>query len=532
MKRTGQHLIKLISLATAASLFFSGTVHASGSEEGAVSNTETSSAAVSSESPALEENPAPECAAASLQQEDDAPSDPVSVSAEGTDADDTAPDAALLSEGDDGASPAQNGASDTPSLTVGDVTLTDSASDAGWDGSAGWRYDGSSVTLVNQTDAMDIHAENTGVDLSASGLNHIGTLYADGDVNITGTGIILIDSIDMLEGASLNLLTNTAIYQDGDGSAAVFLLNGEDNCYYLINGDVTGILDEEYTLPSGIHLVIPEDGQLEMRVVDCVKQVTTDEDGNVVSSVVLNYGITDDQQETLKQDLLDTGFVECPYTRLTLETGFPSLTISSGSTLTIKQDATLSLGTTDLADALTTYTHGFSKVIVNGLLELLGQISGTHENSLIPEVSVSGSGSITGSGVFTDIDIHYASLTETEDTVTVGDGARVIVDGAGPSVHAVDGDAQVIYSGNATLGSLVADTNASLTLNPVKWDDTLSLASAPSGNVTLFNTPVYVDGSVLGVDPVQAAADLSERDMKEPYSIHFNYYSYDIGYAT
>ena len=101
---------------------------------------------------------------------------------------------------------------------------------------------------------MTIQTDSKGVNLSVAGVNHISTLYADGNVNITGTGIVLIDSIDMLEGTNLNLLTNTNIYTEG--SAAVFLLNPETGSYELINGSVSGILDEEYTIPSGITLVV------------------------------------------------------------------------------------------------------------------------------------------------------------------------------------------------------------------------------------------------------------------------------------
>lgn len=42
-------------------------------------------------------------------------------------------------------------------------------------------------------------------------------------MNITGSGILLVDNIDMLEGTNINLLTNTEIYDDGTGSVACFL---------------------------------------------------------------------------------------------------------------------------------------------------------------------------------------------------------------------------------------------------------------------------------------------------------------------
>ena len=148
------------------------------------------------------------------------------------------------------------------------------ADENGWDGEnkTGWRYDGSSVSMVNNGSAVEIRAEGTGIDLSVAGFNQIGTLYADGDVIITGTGIVLIDCIDMLEGTKLNLLTNTEIYTDG--SAAIFLKT-EDGVYELINGSVAGVLDEQYTIPNGITLVVPDGGTLDMRVTTAVTEKTT-----------------------------------------------------------------------------------------------------------------------------------------------------------------------------------------------------------------------------------------------------------------
>ena len=160
-------------------------------------------------------------------------------------------------------------------VSVDGQKLTSGAADEnGWDGEnkTGWCYDGSSVSMVNNDSAVEIRAEGTGIDLSVAGFNQIGTLYADGDVIITGTGIVLIDCIDMLEGTKLNLLTNTEIYTDG--SAAIFLKT-EDGVYELINGSVAGVLDEQYTIPNGITLVVPDGGTLDMRVTTAVTEKTT-----------------------------------------------------------------------------------------------------------------------------------------------------------------------------------------------------------------------------------------------------------------
>lgn len=191
-----------------------------------------------------------------------------------------------------------------PVVTVGGFDLADEANaSAGWTAGentgSGWRYDGTSVSMVNNGNAVEVHAEGVGVNLSVAGFNRISTLYADGDVNITGTGIVLIDSIDMLEGTNLNLLTNTDVYADGEGSAAVFLYDPDSGNYRLINGDVAGILDEKYTIPEGVTLVVPDGSVLDLRVTTTVTTETTTTTTTAAGSqtettVETHQGITQD----------------------------------------------------------------------------------------------------------------------------------------------------------------------------------------------------------------------------------------------
>jgi len=255
----------------------------------------------------------PESLPAPEEESSPAPSSEETAEAEDESAPPAAlPDEELLVTEDDGAAvfaedeadgSEENTAADEenavmPTVTVGGVTLGDEVDNSGWNGSSGWRYDTDSVSLINNTSPVELHAEAAGVSLSVAGFNRISTLYADADVNITGTGILLIDSIDMLEGTSLNLLTNTDIYADGEGSVAVFVL-GEDGRYYLVNGSVVGILDDEYTIPAGIELVVPEGGQLSMQVIDSVILVTWDSNGKETDREQLHYGITDEDRTAL-----------------------------------------------------------------------------------------------------------------------------------------------------------------------------------------------------------------------------------------
>ena len=227
-------------------------------------------------------------------------------------------------------------------IYVDDQKLSGSGSNGWTAGSgstpgSGWRYDGSSVSLVNNAAPVDIQSVGQGVNLSVAGLNLVGVLHADEDVNITGTGLILIDRIDLAEGKKLNLKTNTDVYQDGEGSAAVFLYDQQTGVYRLINGTVPGILDERYTIPDGVTLVVPQGGVLDMRVIAKVTTTTTTTTTDPGKAPVTNtvveshFGVTEEEKSNLpsfKQPQISTeGTTETQvyrttvsYTHLTLPT--------------------------------------------------------------------------------------------------------------------------------------------------------------------------------------------------------------------
>ena len=258
-------------------------------------------------------------------------------------------------------------------MTVGGYDLSDEANAAkGWTAGentgSGWRYDGSSVSMVNNGTAVEIHAEGTGVDLSVAGFNRISTLYADGDVNITGTGIVLIDSIDMLEGTNLNLLTNTDVYTDGEGSAAVFLKN-EAGEYALINGNVAGILDETYTIPDGVTLVLPDGSTLDMRVTTTVTTETTTTTTTATgaqkeTTVESHHGITQDDlthknnfTEPERTESFDETAGITTSTEIRRNIGFatPKLVISQNAKLKVCEGAQILMQS--FIDSLTGYIH-------------------------------------------------------------------------------------------------------------------------------------------------------------------------------
>ena len=130
----------------------------------------------------------------------------------------------------------------------------------------GWTYNESTgqIGLINYDHAeIDIVSSGlTGLNIATAGFNHLGTLSSEGDIHITGTGILLLDDVSLGENSGFYLHTFTDLYKDGTGSAAVFLRQ-YDNLYMMVNGSVPGILDEEYIIRNA-DLLIPSGSTLLM----------------------------------------------------------------------------------------------------------------------------------------------------------------------------------------------------------------------------------------------------------------------------
>ena len=100
--------------------------------------------------------------------------------------------------------------------------------------------DGSYV-LVNHRGTEKLSADGD-VIINAAGLNRLGSISVNGNINLVGSGILLVDEIEMAEGKEFFLQPNKEIYGENGGSVAVFLKQ-ENGDYLLMNGSVDGILD-------------------------------------------------------------------------------------------------------------------------------------------------------------------------------------------------------------------------------------------------------------------------------------------------
>ena len=179
---------------------------------------------------------------------------------------------------------AEEGAGETETVRTSgaakNITVDDTSIDGSEDCSgSGWTYEKESgrIVLRDYTGSADITSDGTGVDIVSTGYNRIGTLSCDGDINVIGTGVLLIDKVELTEGCSFNLLPLQEYYGPDGGSVAVFLLQ-EDGSYMLVNKTVKGVIDERLELPEDVKLVLPADSLLELQAFRV--KVKTDNEGN------------------------------------------------------------------------------------------------------------------------------------------------------------------------------------------------------------------------------------------------------------
>ena len=406
-----------------------------------------------------------------------------------------------------------------PVVTVGGYDLADEANaSVGWvageQSGSGWRYDGTSVSMVNNGNAVEVHAEGAGVNLSVAGFNRISTLYADGDVNITGTGIVLIDSINMLEGTNLNLLTNTDVYADGEGSAAVFLKN-EAGEYVLINGSVAGILDETYTIPEGVTLILPDGSTLDMRVTTTVTTettttTTTGSGSKTETTVETHYDITQDDlshkgsfSKPEQSDTSDKTTGITTSTEVFRKIGFatPKLVISQNAGLKVLQGAQIRMQS--FIDSLTNYIHQ-SALEVRGSLELEGSITGTESTSGTQAdfaMEVDSTGSVTGSGTLTDAGVHYVGGENHQDQLKLS-GGYLELDGSGIKELSLTGDAAVYYSDGVSIGSVSCSksNDHAPTFYGKSYTNKLQITGSISGDYNISSGYVFAGGNFVNDD--------------------------------
>ena len=357
----------------------------------------------------------------------------------------------------------------------------------------GWSYDVESGSVFLEGydgTGKCLGTDGCGLTIQNVGLNRIGNLIVDGDLNLVGTGILLVDSLEQANGATINLQTNTKIFSEGTGSVAVFLRQVEldeagqptgKTYYELINGSVAGILDESIELPDGVTLKLPDNSSLVLQSVcsDGTNYSTTQYLGpDESSSEAQNHGFGSVPGE----DIVTTA---------------PKLTIPQTSALVVSGRAALGFNPISGRKAFWDYdnfeviwkdvTYAPS-LLVQGALELMSNVSRA-------VVEFAASAEYNGDGVFSDSGITVSGGRETPLNALSIDNSDLTLAGAGANLSAltVDGDSTLhMRSGDSTVGSITMKNGSTLVCRDnqrASWGHTLSvpggIAAEGSGEATL-----------------------------------------------
>ena len=267
----------------------------------------------------------------------------------------------------------KGGGQSSSSITVGgkDVSLQDGWT---WDKSAGC------VGLINYNhpDVNIVSSGLSGLTIAAAGYNRLHSISSEGNVNITGTGLLLVDNVTLGTGSGFYLHTPTDIYNDGTGSVAVFLKTG-NNQYTLVNGSIAGLLDEQYTVKD-VNLVVPNGSTLLLNSGGTIYRKDTGE-------IVERYtGDEDISVDTHASDFDATYGIDETFASLTLS-GSASLTVQSGGTVKM-------VGTPSKKPAFPPYNAPVLTAADSSTLTVNGRITGDGEVDLGADSSLSGSGRV------------------------------------------------------------------------------------------------------------------------------------------
>ncbi len=373
--------------------------------------------------------------------------------------------------------------------------IDDEASD--WNGGKGWRndtendyivmvdFDGSNAPLVTS----DVE-----VTLAMAGLNRLKKISAGNNVNIIGTGILLVDEIEMVEGAEISIQPDTNLYTEG--SVAVFLKQS-GNTYRMINRGVKGILDEEYTLPEGVDLVVPAGDELDMNTIVLITEEYADETGNIVTETtkIINRDLKEEDMNPRHEggNIIST------------EVTSAQLTISSSSSLTIEQNASL-----NLHSSFTGTKTEKPKLTAEGTLNVSGPVDGGIIN--IPNGLLEGNGTIKNAEVYlktagsTSDQIKWNNdtlrITGAEEGTALNpimEDTTVITGSTGIDLGNItsSGDSEIIYQDGTQTGSITCSSGnlliapADTIYNPVTL--TVNDDITGSGTVTVGGGVVVLE---------------------------------------
>jgi len=349
----------------------------------------------------------------------------------------------------------------------------------GWGDGGGWKYESDSgrIAMVNFAGVgQSIASDGAGVTIVAAGLNRLDSLSCEGDINIIGSGILLVDSIEMPEGSRLNLLSNQEIYGENGGSVAVFVKTGE-NTYTLVNGaDAVGLLDGEYNVPEGITLIVPEDASLCLQSV--VQVVETYEQDDREIREVRYYTDTCPEENGLHEDL---------GSRVEFIANAAVLRVSN---LLLQKGSAGNAGKITLRNAPYFYNKSVVSMLhVSSRLILDGLIEGGRVN-LAAGIELSGAGGFQDSQVALGggEEANHVRLALSDSSLNIT-GGNVMLDEL-----RVSGESLLRYTADTVLGDLSIVDNGILQIrsnSSIEDSATLTLSGACSGGKILLESGRY-----------------------------------------
>ena len=243
------------------------------------------------------------------------------------------------------------------------------------------------LNLVLEPDPRAVTAGKD-ITIRTAGLKHITTLDCSGDVSIIGTGILLVDEVVLHDGFGVYLQSFEEIYGPDGGTVALFVLTGEQDgmrTYTLVNGVgsdgttvIPAVLDEEYVIPAGVNLVVPEGGSLLMQAVLALAETQGD-------TTVVNYSLDGYPKGTLSGEDVTAEKISTA----------PVLTIAHGAGLVIDRGADFCLAE---AGGTTMLTRNLPQINVQGELTLNGDAKA--ETFGGADIVIADSGDVSGSGCF------------------------------------------------------------------------------------------------------------------------------------
>ena len=350
-------------------------------------------------------------------------------------------------------------------ITIGDTTFSAEENvTSGWKEGKGWKnLAGQYVVLVDYDGSeKEISMEGGVLTLGVAGVNRIKTLKSDHSINIFGTGIVLIDNIELGEGQTLSLMPNTALYETG--SAAVFLKQGDE--YVLINGDIPGILDEDYQL-DGVDLRIPGGSSVILNATAIRKETWYSYDEDDLVTDVTRY--KDEVPWQAKDPLHDGGRVE-------LEGIAARLTLGNNSTLTVDDGASVRVEQVISHVMGIEFQSVFSHLVISGTLNNNGVIEGGC-------VDVNNGGSLSGSGTVLSSEVTLNAGGELSEEILL-DTSGLTIAGEGMTVSAQIKDSAIyLKASNIYVSNLIVKGTSWVGIEPDDEKPGLFLYST-IGNIT------------------------------------------------